>query len=384
MDPLLSDLNVLTLSNNYEMQDDIDCHSWLLEIDLLQYLETFLTNLSNDGRVIRRKRLNQLRQQDLSSMNITNYVHQKMLMEHIRLVQKYSFHSPLRKKELKPITVTSSKILSFGNNEKVDKQNDKKKNKPKTSLVPTQEKMITSNSIAVDKKKQNRRRRSFDSEAWNSIINMRNRADQNANKADLLRDGVYSKSDFNESKVGSQDSKYETKQQQVPSNDGSSKRRNTKSNRRHSFNGIDPEEAVRKDMVSGERAKAKIYGNMALEYDIMLSHLHTLQGEILHKFKATINCEVASIFFVNHTTQELLLCGADFKWYKIPCGVGVCGYCFKTGENVNIPDAYADYRFNRYSNHYISILLYTLLYISHILYISHSLLYISHIMFSNQ
>ena len=119
-------------------------------------------------------------------------------------------------------------------------------------------------------------------------------------------------------------------------------------NRRWSFHGNDGESHTANVQAGMERARAVMYGNMALEYDIMLTSLNTLQTEVLNQFKETINCEVASLFFANNRTRELLLCNSDSKWYRIPYGVGICGYCMETGENVNIADAYEDYRFNKY------------------------------------
>merc|ERR1719223_2300953 len=58
--------------------NDIECVAWLSEIDLTQYSETFLVNLSADGRILSRSRLGQITQKDLSSMNITNLQHQKL------------------------------------------------------------------------------------------------------------------------------------------------------------------------------------------------------------------------------------------------------------------------------------------------------------------
>lgn len=81
--------------------DDIDTFQWLSEVSLSQYTETFLVNLSKDGKNLARKRLCQVRQQDLSKMGIINYVHQKLLMEHITHVLKHPFNSPVRRKELK-------------------------------------------------------------------------------------------------------------------------------------------------------------------------------------------------------------------------------------------------------------------------------------------
>ena len=118
--------------------------------------------------------------------------------------------------------------------------------------------------------------------------------------------------------------------------------------RRWSFHGSDAESHSALVQAGIERARGMLYGNMALEYDMMLTSLHTLQTEVLNQFKETLNCEVASLFFANQRTRELLLCSSDGKWYRVPYGVGICGYCMETGDNVNIPEAYEDHRFNRY------------------------------------
>ena len=342
-----------------ELQDDIDCQAWLAEVNLPEYTETFLLNFSIDGRVIRRQKLNLLKQHDLCKMNITDFEHQKILMEHVRLVQKYPFHSPQRLKELKPIpTFTPFKILQFDYKPVATKYDRKNKGKGKGSTATAPSSISNTNNaaavvaattgissaqvIANEKKKQARRRRSFDQEAWNSISNMRKKAEQNLAKADILRDRLVSNVTPIALKNSSNFLESDTKPRRRRGS-GSDKL----SERRWSFHGNDTATNLKIESTSTERSRAMMYGNMALEYDIMLSQLHAFQSEILHKFKVSINCEVASIFFANQSTKEFLLCGQDFKWYKIPLNVGVCGYVYNTGESINIHDAYSDWRFNR-------------------------------------
>jgi len=324
---------------SFEFSDDIDCKTWLTEVNLAQYTETFLVNLSNDHKHIRRKRLSQLRQQDLSSMNITNFSHQKRLMEHIRLVLKFAFHSPHRRKEIKdlyiePIIISSFESASLG---AVSESKTSRSSKQTPKLPP----IVKEPMAAADKKKQARRRRSFDSDVWNSISTMRKKSVNNAAIADQLRLGVFSNPSVEESKVSDRRSS-------IIGGPDSAVASSKDRNRRWSFHGNDGESHTAGVQAGMERARAVMYGNMALEYDIMLTSLNTLQTEVLNQFKETINCEVASLFFANHRTRELLLCNSDSKWYRIPYGVGICGYCMETGENVNIADAYEDYRFNKY------------------------------------
>ena len=325
---------------SFEFTDDIDCRSWLTEINLVQYTETFLINLSMDNKHIRRKRLNQLRQQDLSAMNITNFSHQKRLMDHIRLVLKFPFHSPHRKKEIKDLYVEPEPVaIDLFDAKSVDASENKTQSTGNTKN--TTKPQVKAQNTALAKKKQARRRRSFDADVWNSISNMRKKSVNSAAVAEQLRAGMFANTDTKPAVAGGD------RRSSIASFDGSGVGSKDRT-KRWSFHGNDAESHTALVHASIERARAMMYGNMALEYDIMLTNLHTLQTEVLNQFKETINCEVASLFFVNHNTRELLLCSSEARWYRVPFGVGICGYCMETGENVNIPDAYQDYRFNKY------------------------------------
>jgi hypothetical protein len=349
-----------------ELTDDIDCKAWLTEINMAQYTETFLVNLSVDNKHIRRKRLGQLRQQDLSSMNISNYAHQKRLMEHVRLVLKFSFQSPHRKKEIKDLyiePVPMAPLRDDGDSATAEsKTNSKHSGVSKTSTHQAK-----SVHTIANKKKQAVRRRSFDADVWNSISTMRKKSVNNAIMADQLRAGMFSSTDEYDHPV-TKDSRAIADRRAAAvlaaaesassvegtgtgggvggaaAAGGAAGGRRDRA-RRWSFHGADANPAL--IAMATEKARAVMYGNMALEYDMMLTNLRTLQHEVLNQFKETLNCEVASLFFVNHKTRELLLYSDDSKWYRVPFGVGICGYCMETGENLNIPDAYADYRFNR-------------------------------------
>ena len=75
---------MLIILRNIVLADDINGRHWLEEIGMIQYAETFLLNLSRDGQIINRSKLSQIRLRDLPMMGITNYYHQKILMDHIR------------------------------------------------------------------------------------------------------------------------------------------------------------------------------------------------------------------------------------------------------------------------------------------------------------
>ncbi len=58
----------------------------------------------------------------------------------------------------------------------------------------------------------------------------------------------------------------------------------------------------------------------------------------------------ASLFLIDPVTNELwskVAQGAETKEIRVPAGAGIVGPAAKTGEMINIPDAYADERFNQ-------------------------------------
>lgn len=352
--------------------EDIDCEAWLAEIDMRQYTETFLTNLSNDGRVIIRKRLLQIRQQDLAKMNITNFLHQKIIMEHIKLIIKHPFNSPLRKKEV--LILSPDAKTGGGGGGKFNGQSVKSTNSSNStelvvekleskfeSVSLTTSGKLNSNSHSDEAKKASHgprksfegkvdpeRRRSFDEHIWNSISNMRNKAGEHTAAVDQLRSQHNVNQDgpgnliiekMTGAGTGTRDS--------FGSNNLASSNNTTNARRRRSSFEVDDESFP----LNNAREKANLYGNMALEYDIMMKDMKTLQQEYLNKFRMIINCEKASIFFVNHQSHELLLFTEEDNtntFFRIPQGSGIAGFCAETGERVNIPDAYRDPRFNKY------------------------------------
>lgn len=365
---------------NVEMTDDIDCREWLAEIGLEHYTNTFLTNLSSDGLIILRRRLSNIRQQDLSQMNITDFDDQKAIMAHIKLVLKHPFNSAVRKRELavsEPVVMLKTRQASMALPKSPPRQNqhhvamlyadgkehddhhydhhhkERRRSSKDISKVPSLDLSASDEAKKAEEKqgdndlttkekdtapqnkrdssikekqlqrKQNaRRRRSFDSQIWTSITSMRTKQSDNAAAASNLREGIIPSSKSKDEQDG---------------NSSKSTRR-----RRHSF---DPDGAARGSIDAKEKANA--YGNMALEYDMMLSGLKELQSEYLNQFKFMIGCEKASIFFINELTREMVLFTDTGEHFRLPPASGIAGICAETGMCMNIPDAYADERFNR-------------------------------------
>jgi len=253
-------------------------------------------------------------------MNVTNFVHQKILMDHIKHVLNNPFHSPARRSEIKAQLTSKYPNIELEDSMSVSAQEARPK-------VEEKKKMDSSTKKMENKKSSKSRRRSFDTVVWQSISNLRTREASSSAAADRLREGALSQ---------------EPKKQKPPKNPATRRAR-------HSFDKDEEPFSSSNAMVSNAqlaRNKALQYGNLALEFDTLTTNLRTLQHEYLNTFKAVLNCEVASILFLNDRTRELLLYSDSNIWYRIPSGTGVVGYCAETGQSLNIPDAYSDWRFN--------------------------------------
>jgi HD-GYP domain-containing protein (c-di-GMP phosphodiesterase class II) len=68
---------------------------------------------------------------------------------------------------------------------------------------------------------------------------------------------------------------------------------------------------------------------------------------IMDEVKNVLNCDRCSVFILDEENQELwarVAHGEDE--IRFPSHLGIAGYVATTGETLNIPDAYADHRFN--------------------------------------
>jgi hypothetical protein len=453
--------------------DDIDCEEWLKEIGFSQYTETFRTNFSSDGKLLLRRRLTTVRLQDFPKMNITNYEHQKSLMNQIAQVLKSPFNSITRRKdyfeEKQSLAATSasdpvqeSKSVSEEKKEKIESKEqqqssqsqlsqskrdnsfkrgpasskeepvsapgkegapvasadskdsldgkkerqpggakeskpeggkDKDKDAPPSSSFlkrePSQHMSVQEKT--AKRKEAEKRRRSFDSQIWQSIGNYRNKASDVASAAENLRNySNYSGEASENASVGgtisvgsggergsgqgggggaggggpqsggppamlsiNRDRDREGPRSDKSNNPGDPDKggagggglgsKKGSHRRRWSFGTPD---TMQEEAFTTAYQRATAYGNMAQEYDMMVSELKQLQSDILNKFRGLINCERASIYFINELTRELVLFDND-KWFRIPSGSGIPGFCAESGETLNIPDAYSDRRFNK-------------------------------------
>jgi adenylate cyclase len=93
----------------------------------------------------------------------------------------------------------------------------------------------------------------------------------------------------------------------------------------------------------------------ALLLDVMRSlstelELDQLLGRIMATTTEVMHADRSSLFLVDHKTNELwfkVAQGLELREIRLPVGMGIAGHVAATGETVNIPDAYADSRFNQ-------------------------------------
>jgi len=78
--------------------------------------------------------------------------------------------------------------------------------------------------------------------------------------------------------------------------------------------------------------------------------LHKLASRVMNSVTEILDAERSTLFLVDTKKNELwsnVAEGLEDRIIRIPTGSGIAGSVFQTGEVVNIPDAYADERFNR-------------------------------------
>ena len=304
-----------TVNMKNKFIDDIECKDWLREIDMMQYEEVFLVNFTLGGKLLSRKRLATVRQQDLSKMNITNFEHQKILMDHIRHTLAYAFHSPVRKQQsidkyhartpvhLRP---PAPPVIPEGGPKFHIKENEHDGSGSKGKKSKKGDKSFR------------RKRRSFDNAVWNKINALRTKEDISHVAAEDLRHGR------KPSIVKKQEDKSHHKHR----------------TRRYSFGENTPMDQLT------TAQKGNLYGNMAMEYDIIQKEMATIKAEHLLLFQSLINCATGRIYFLSEHTREIVVL-IGHEWYRESVNSDIAGHCATTGNIINVKDAYNDPRFNR-------------------------------------
>lgn len=244
----------LAMTAHRIIPDDIECEEWLNEVNMGQYLPTFLSNFTYGGKYLSRKRLQQVRLQDFPKMNITNYADQKILMEHIRLTLQHEYSNPERRRmsqilsPVKPPPVSASadpkdgeqlfRRSSKDSKDDDDQDDNNRQGQPRRNSKSLKKQESSSTTESIDQKKKAQRavvkkRNSFDGKVWESIHKYRGT------------------------------SKEEPPQQTQPV---SAETKSKRPKRRSTFDGLPP--------VNNDAMKGKLYGNM-VNYTLS-AHIHRL------------------------------------------------------------------------------------------------------------
>jgi len=112
-------------------------------------------------------------------------------------------------------------------------------------------------------------------------------------------------------------------------------------------------------MQPGSSPRLDARDDAARVFSVLLDVMHSLAAErdldallqkIMQKASEVMNAERSTLFLVDEVKQELwskVAQGAALAQIRLPIGTGIAGHVAKSGETVNIPDAYSDPRFNR-------------------------------------
>ncbi|MGH8703752.1 MAG: GAF domain-containing protein, partial [Burkholderiales bacterium] len=79
-------------------------------------------------------------------------------------------------------------------------------------------------------------------------------------------------------------------------------------------------------------------------------NLDALLLKIMEKTSDVLEADRSTLFLLDSEKNELwskVAQGAALNEIRFPVGAGIAGFVARSGETVNIPDAYADPRFNR-------------------------------------
>jgi phosphoserine phosphatase RsbU/P len=86
-----------------------------------------------------------------------------------------------------------------------------------------------------------------------------------------------------------------------------------------------------------------VAGKLAAPFD-----LPTMLAEVVDAAKQVLAAERASVWLYEPASDELIMkVATDIAPVRVPAGVGIAGSCARTREIINVPDCYADPRFNR-------------------------------------
>jgi adenylate cyclase len=101
---------------------------------------------------------------------------------------------------------------------------------------------------------------------------------------------------------------------------------------------------TQRDPISTFAILLEVMNSLTAERD-----LDKLLHKIMYKTREVMDAERSTLFLLDEEKQEIwskVAEGVGMKEIRVPLGAGIAGHVAKSGETVNIPDAYQDPRFN--------------------------------------
>jgi phosphoserine phosphatase len=85
-----------------------------------------------------------------------------------------------------------------------------------------------------------------------------------------------------------------------------------------------------------------VTSKLAAPFDLL-----TMLAEVVSAAKQVLNADGGSVWLYDHDTDELILeVATGIEPLRVPAGTGIVGACARERQIINVPDCYADHRFN--------------------------------------
>ena len=326
------------MSKPDDSQTTITAQGLLGPISLTCYGETLLLNLapSTNKSVLSLKKLEGLQSKHLSFMGITNFEHQRMVIKRVKEV----LNPATKSAESAGEPPESASALTSQLNQAVP-----------SVLAPRPPNATSSTSTSNNKQRRSMEKKeltaavdnaisSFDfDESFRKIAQMKEATEGGASKK---LDGLRRRSfDAGNAPKESSDAAV------IASANTNRERTERKSLSKREVGMVfnTPSENAASD-IARKREAAKRYGDSAQKLQMADNGLHKAGLKALRTFQMTVRASRASIIFLDPGGNDMFFYLDDGAIVRFAMDKGIAAWVANNGRILNIPDAYADPRFN--------------------------------------
>jgi len=332
-----------------EIQEFIDAKAFLRAIGLPQYEETFKKNIG-EVRGLPIKKLRALKINHLPSMNITQFEHQKIIIRGIERLSAEFEEQKARKKKAatrgksnSQLAVDLENMLKFDALANAGRALTTRINQP-TIHATADENPASGAPVGPQIRNSFSEKaagpteadlKAFKEAAWKNISSTRNHMDKET-KHDKLSKMRRSSLSLKQNSLAMSSKALPAAAHQILDS-------------QRSITPVTPkgDESVETSEAKKARQKARDYGDAALRTHKVTTELIRLRQQITSRFCGIVGCEMASILFVDTKRREIFFFDEKSAMRRFPSNLGIAGAVVLSGDILNIPDAYADNRFNR-------------------------------------